>query len=388
MAMTSKPQPDNIRIAWLVPSVEAGAYFGPIIRECNRIFKETVFYTGKVWPNFSSEDPGAHQVQVVGNTRFMESVEVESGYSQGFIVASPAIALDLVKYRPDVIVASAFSLWTLIALLLKPIWRWKVIVVYDGFSPNTSSKATSLRSIIRSGMGRSIDMFIANNRGAEDYLTQTLKLSSEKVLYYPYLTSDVQSLKGKSANIQAEQPLKKPIFTYVGRLIERKGIKALFAACALLEEAGYTDYSLLIIGEGEQQAELKAFAQRENLSAQIIWTGWVEYQQLGECFQLTDVFVFPTYEDVWGMVVLEAMAFGKPVLCSKWAGAMEMIEPGESGYLFDPHHPEELAKLMQYCIDQPAIIAEAGIAAQEKVSQYSPTTTAQIIADLSTTLLS
>ncbi len=385
--MNSKPQPNDIRIAWLVPSVKAGAYFGPIIRECNRIFQETVFYTGQVWPNFSLEDPGAHQVQVVGNTKFMESVKVESGYSQGFIVASPAIALDLVKYRPDVIVASAFSLWTLIALLLKPLYRWKVMVVYDGFSPNTSYKATGLRSIIRAGMGKAIDAFIANNHGAENYLTQTLKISSEKVLCYPYLTSDIQSLQGKPAQIEAAQPLKKPIFSYIGRLIERKGIKALFAACALLEQQGYRDYSLLIIGEGDQQAELEAFTHQAGLSVQIIWTGWVEYQQLGDYFQLADVFVFPTYEDVWGMVVLEAMAFGKPVLCSKWAGAMEMIEPDVTGYLFDPHQPEDLAKQMKYCIQHPEIIAEAGMNAQKTVAAYSPAATAQTIANLSIALL-
>ncbi|MGB3293934.1 MAG: glycosyltransferase family 4 protein [Phormidesmis sp.] len=386
--MNTKPQPNNIRIAWLVPSVKAGAYFGPIICECNRIFKETIFYTGQVWPNFSLENPGARQVQVVGNTKFMESVKVESGYSQGFIVASPVIALDLVKYRPDVIIASAFSLWTLIALLLKPLYRWKVIVVYDGFSPNTSYKATSLRSVIRSGMGKAIDAFIANNHGAENYLTQTLKLPPDKVLRYPYLTSDIESLKGKSARIESAQPLKKPIFTYVGRLIERKGVKALFAACALLEKRGFIDYSLLIIGEGDQQTELQMFAQQESLSAQIVWTGWLEYQQLGDCFQLADVFVFPTYEDVWGMVVLEAMAFGKPVLCSKWAGAMEMIDPGENGYLFDPHQPETLAKLMQHCIEHPEMTAEAGKSAEKAVSQYSPTATARTIASLATALLS
>jgi glycosyltransferase involved in cell wall biosynthesis len=384
--MNSTPQPNNIRIAWLVPSVQAGAYFGPIIRECNRIFKETVFYTGQVWPSFSLEDPGAHQVQVIGNTRFVESVKVESGYSQGFIVASPIIALDLARYRPDIIIASAFSLWTLIALLLKPFYRWKVIVVYDGFSPNTSYKATSLRSIIRSIMGRYIDAFIANNHGAENYLAKTLNLPSDKVLCYPYLTSDIKVLKEKSVRIDTEQPLEKPIFIYVGRLVERKGIKALFAACALLEKQGYTSYSLLIIGEGDQQAELKVFS--NNLSAQIIWTGWVEYQQLGDYFQFADIFVFPSYEDVWGMVVLEAMALGKPVLCSKWAGSMEMIDPGQNGYIFDPHKPEELATLMQQCIDYPEMVAEVGTNAQKTLSQYSPSATAQTIADLSTALLS
>jgi glycosyltransferase involved in cell wall biosynthesis len=75
---------------------------------------------------------------------------------------------------------------------------------------------------------------------------------------------------------------------------------------------GYEGYSLVVIGTGKQREELEAFITERHLEAQV---GWVEYGRLGAYFQQADVFVFPTFEDVWGMVVLEAMVFGKPVFC-------------------------------------------------------------------------
>ena len=384
--MISEVEKNHLRIAWLVPSVEAGAYFGPIIRECSRIFKDTIFYTGQVWPNFSTDDPGALQVQVVGKTKFLASTKVDDGYSQGFILASPKIITHLSHYKPDVIVASAFSLWTLIALLLKPFYKWIVIVVYDGFSPNTSFKATGLRLFIRILMCQPIDAFIANNNGASLYLSKELKVPKSKIHNYHYLTPDSQSLLRQSSQIKSDSEFRHPIFLFVGQIINRKGIQTLLEACCLLKENGLSDYTLMIVGEGSQRQELQDFAREKGLTDQIVWSGWVEYQKVGGYFHIADVFVFPSYEDVWGMVILEAMAFGKPVLCSKWAGAVEMIEAGENGYAFDPHQPEALAKLMRRFIDQPELISEMGRKSAQTVAQYSPATTAKFISDLSKAL--
>jgi glycosyltransferase involved in cell wall biosynthesis len=384
--MNLELEKNQLKIAWLVPSVEAGAYFGPIIYECNKIFKETIFYTGRVWPNFDLDDPGALQVQIVGETKFLESTKIDDGYSQGFILASPKIITYLSKYKPDVIIASAFSLWTLAALLLKPFYKWRVIVVFDGSSPNTSFKAIGMRTFVRILMCQMVDAFIANSNGAGLYLSQVLKVSKSKVHNYPYLAPDSQSLLRHSNEIKLSKEYRKPIFLFVGQIINRKGIQALIDACCLLKEDSLSEYTLLIVGDGSQRKKFQDFANGRGLADQVIWSGWVEYHKLGGYFQLADIFVFPSYEDVWGMVVLEAMVFGKPVLCSKWAGAVEMVKEGENGYAFDPHQPEALAKLMRRFIDQPELISEMCKKSAQTVAQYSPATTAKFISDLSKAL--
>jgi glycosyltransferase involved in cell wall biosynthesis len=182
-------------------------------------------------------------------------------------------------------------------------------------------------------------------------------------------------------NLSETQPVElkqnRPIFLYVGRIIHRKGIKLLLEACALLQAQGYHNYSLLLIGTGEQREELEAFVKDHKLESQVTWVGWVDYGCLGAYFEQADVFVFPTLEDIWGMVALEAMVFGKPVLCSKWAGAAEMIVEGENGYIFDPYKPEELAIAMRRFLDQPELIHSIGQRSQQLITEKNPSSAAQ-----------
>ena len=110
--------------------------------------------------------------------------------------------------------------------------------------------------------------------------------------------------------------------------------------------------------------------------------GWVDYDQLGHYFDASDVFVFPTLEDVWGMVVLEAMVFGKPILCSKGANASEMIVEGQNGYLLDPHDPEGIAAKMKQLIDKPETISSMGSQSKQLISKYTPQIAAQSFAEI------
>jgi glycosyltransferase involved in cell wall biosynthesis len=114
--------------------------------------------------------------------------------------------------------------------------------------------------------------------------------------------------------------------------------------------------------------------------------GQVSYSQLGSYFRAADVFILPTLEDIWGMVVLEAMAFGKPILCSQWAGAAELICDGENGYLFDAHQPEAIATAMQRLIDQPDQIAPMGERSAALIAKHTPTAAAQFLVQVTRTV--
>ena len=163
----------------------------------------------------------------------------------------------------------------------------------------------------------------------------------------------------------------------MGRITPRKGIKSLIEACGILETQGYHDYSLSIVGKGDQRQELETLIKQKGLSDRVTWLGFVEYGQLGAYFQQSDVFVFPTLEDIWGMVPLEAMVFGKPVLCSTWAGAAEMVVEGENGYIFDPYKPEELAEGMRRFLDEPEKIELMGKKSQQLMNKITPKTAAE-----------
>lgn len=369
---------EGLRIAWLVPSVELGAYWQPVLKEFTNVFKNTVFYTGLVWPGFDSQAPGADKIQLVGQMKSLELIKT-TGYSRRLMLVSPGIVRHLIEFKPHVILAQAYSLWTLLALLLKPWGKWRFIIIYDGSSPNADFKDSKIRSLFRRLMSRYADAFIANSYGARDYLIEGVGAKPEQVYTRTYLVPDATTLLQQSLETfeESDIPLKRPIFLYVGRITPRKGLKALLEACSILQSQGYKDYSLLVVGTGEQREELEAFIQERHLEAQVAWVGWVEYGRLGKFFQQADVFVFPTLEDIWGMVALEAMVFGKPVLCSKWAGAVEMVIEGKNGYIFDPFKPDELAIAMRHFLDCPDKIDSMGKQSQQLISKTTPSSAAQ-----------
>ena len=370
---------DNLRVAWLVPSAEAGAYWQPILREFTKYFKHTIFYTTNLWPGFNPDDPDASGIKSIGKMNVLLSDRSHAGYKHGLMYLPLSILKHLVVFRPHVIISNAFSMWVLLAVVLKPILRWKIIILYEGSTPQSDFKESKFRSFFRKLIAKNADTFIANSKAARAYLENFLHVRSDIIVSGPYLVPDSGKTLRRSKNIQLNRTaLKHPTFLFVGRLIERKGIHKLLEACAVLLEKNFDNFALIVVGDGDEKGKLQALAQEKGLSEQIKWVGWVSYEQVSQYFQAADVFVFPTFEDTWGMVVLEAMVFGQPVICSKWAGASEMITEGENGYLFDPYEPEKLADLMQIFIEKSELITSMGERSQHSVATHTPELVAKI----------
>jgi hypothetical protein len=174
---------NNLRIAWIYPSIRRGAYWQPIINEFITVFANTRFCTGYLWSPFNENSLGADIFKTVGKASFVKTTDITGGYSRGYIYASPKIVFPLLKSRPHVILASAFSVWTLLALFLKPIGWWKVIIIYDGSSPNTDFKNSKLRLLSRILMARMADAFISNSQAAVGYLHQDLGIPKSNIHY-------------------------------------------------------------------------------------------------------------------------------------------------------------------------------------------------------------
>ncbi len=378
----------DLRVAWLVPEVELGAYWQPVLREFTKVFKNTVFYTGRVWPGFDPMLPGASAIQLVGETKFVETTKIETGYDRGFIAVSPSIIGHLLKFRPQIVFPQAFSLWTVLVVLLKPVGGWKIAIIYDGSSPNTDFRDSSFRTFVRRILAKFADAFVSNSQAGKRYLVEALNVPEAEVFTRTYLVPDAETLlKPLSTNKVENLGLKQPIFLYVGRITARKGIKTLLEACAILKKQGYSDYTLLIVGKGDQQDELEAFIKEQDFPEQVNWVGWVDYGSLGAYFQQSDIFVFPTFEDVWGMVVPEAMVFGKPILCSNGAASCELVVEGENGYIFDPTNAQELSEKMRIFIDNPDLIESMGESSRQLISQKTPETAAKAYVEVTSFLM-
>ncbi len=114
---------------------------------------------------------------------------------------------------------------------------------------------------------------------------------------------------------------------YVGRLTTEKNIRCLVDLERKLIAAGETNYKFLIVGEGGQQGWLRRNMQRAEI------TGVLRGQELAAAYQRMDTFVFPSLTDTFGLVILEAMASGVPVILAPETGKRVGIVDGVSGFL-------------------------------------------------------
>jgi glycosyltransferase involved in cell wall biosynthesis len=381
----------SIRVAWLFPSLTYGGYWHPVFKAFSQIFPQTKIYTGG-WEGFVQGFEETFCVEVLDTTQFIYLTRRADGHPQQQSCApnigwpSPRLLPRLWQFRPHVIYTSAFSIWTLWAVALKPLLACKVVILHDGCSPTYDYRKSWWRLPLRRWLMGQADAAMTNGPSGKAYLVDVLRAPPAKVCLQPYQVPNLSTLLPKAIPADrgpeaADSLTSAPIaslsvrpmqFLFMGRLVMRKGLNFLLQACAILKARGYEQFNLMIIGEGESEADLKVMAQQLDLS-NLIWEGRVAYDQVGRYFAAADVFVFPTLEDVWGMVLLEAMACGKPALCSRWAGAAEvMVIDGHNGYQFEPRDPDRLATLMQKFLDDPTLATQMGAASQQMMAQYTP----------------
>ena len=375
----TQPSPDW-RIAWLFPSLDLGNYWHPIFSRFSQRFPHTQIFTG-CWPGFAPGFEDSFAVQVVGQSKFIATQRDTGKYVRNVGLVSPKIVGYLLKFKPDVIFASGFSLWTILSLLLKPIGGWQVIIVYEGSSQTYDFQDDPRRLALRRLLVRWADAYMTNSATGKAYLIDILAAAPTRVFAQPYQVPDATALLQRVASVPPLPLAQHPVFLFVGQLVPRKGLHLLLEACALLKTWGHTDYTLLVVGDGPQRSELEQLSRDRNLT-NIHWAGWVAYNQLGSYFTQADVFILPSQEDTWGMVVLEAMVFGKPILCSKWVGAMEMVQPEANGYIFDPYQAEEIAHCMLKLIQTPEQITQMGARSQQIIATHTPPNVVEFLTEV------
>jgi glycosyltransferase involved in cell wall biosynthesis len=362
----------DIRIAFVTPSWARGWRSQPVFREFAKLFPHTVVFTG-YWPGYTRGYEGSFEV------RQLRGVWGRGGKTaEGFTWASPRALWQLFRFRPQVIFTNGFHMCALYALLLKTILNTKVVLLWQGVSAETGGTPGSARLWARRRMARLFDLAISNTKDGVDYLRDAVGFPAAKLWHEICEVADPDSFG--AAEAKPAPAAEHPVFLFVGRTIRKKGLSVLLEAGSLLLKRGMEHFSIVLVGEGDDQPELRRRAQDLRIESKVRWEGFVPYENVGACYQACDVFVLPSLEDTWGVTVPEAMLFGKPILCSKYAGAREMVQHGVNGFVFDPREPQQLADFMARFIQQPELIARLGSASAEIAAQYTPQRTAQVFA--------
>jgi glycosyltransferase involved in cell wall biosynthesis len=116
-----------------------------------------------------------------------------------------------------------------------------------------------------------------------------------------------------------------PRLLYVGRLLEWKGVDIALHAIARIKNR-FPEVAFTIVGQGPARARLQELAARLDLQANVRWLGWQPQGRLGAHYQSADLLLFPSLRDSGGMVVLEALAHGLPVVCTDVGGPGAIVD--------------------------------------------------------------
>lgn len=150
---------------------------------------------------------------------------------------------------------------------------------------------------------------------------------------------DLTESDGGSRADRAEGSREKLTFGFIGTINSAKGIELLIEEFLSL---GPVEAQLLIAGKGKPQYEAELVARYEGPRVKFLG-----YRKQTDFFPSIDVLVVPTLcEEVLGMVIPEAFAFGLPVIASRRGGIPEMVRDGDNGCLFEPRKKGELASIM------------------------------------------
>ena len=149
----------------------------------------------------------------------------------------------------------------------------------------------------------------------------------------------------------------RPELLFIGRLVERKGVHLLLEALALLPAAHRP--LLRVVGDGPERARLEELAGRLQLGADVVFHGFISAEEKVERLAGCDAFVLPAVIDSkgdtegLGVVLLEAMTYGKPVIASAAGGIVDIVRGGRNGFLVPPGDAAALADAIQACVENP-----------------------------------
>ncbi|MCM1140041.1 MAG: glycosyltransferase family 4 protein [Muribaculum sp.] len=324
--------------------------------------------------------------------RFGKNRSAKEGHSQSLGFANDSIEILIPKglygkisnVKADIIIAEGFFKYTPWALLYSLLHR-KPLYIYYERTLHTERKAPWWRKAYRKFISRFAEGFLVNGQETKKLL-ETWGISSSKI-HTGGMCADSEGLKAKIKelgeldiinfrnSLSAVNDSIGLIYIYVGQLIERKGVDELLSAWVEHIELHPND-TLILVGGGVQKDALI----KEYNDPSIVFVGEIDYNTIYKYYASCDVFIIPTLEDNWSLVVPEAMACGLPIACSIYNGChSDLVHEGQNGTNFDPLSHTDIIRALAFFHGQD--LRKMGGISEKIEEKYNPKNAALAIID-------
>ena len=217
---------------------------------------------------------------------------------------------------------------------------------------------------------RGLDRIIAISDAVADFLRDDGGMPPEKVerIYYGIDPSPFDPSIPPPSQRPEDDPLKRPTLGVVARLAPQKGHRVLFDALGAVREV-FPNILVRLVGHEElsTSAELREYAEAQGVADLVRFEGF--RADIPQVMADLDVFVLPSLWEGFGLVLVEAMAAGRPVVASAVGPIPEIVADGETGLLVPPGDPVALAEAIITLLRDPARAAAMGKAGRSRVEQ-------------------
>ena len=161
-----------------------------------------------------------------------------------------------------------------------------------------------------------------------------------------------------------------------------KGIDLNLKALGFLQAGGIRDWHYTVVGDGPERPKLESMAARLGIKDRVHFTGRLSHQDAIKAIMEADVFSLPSRKESFGVVYLEAMACGKPVIGCSGTGAADIIVDKENGMLIPPEDVQSLAEAFAALIRNRSLGISMGYAGRQRVRDFTWDRTALSYLDL------
>ena len=361
--------------AYLFPSSPIfGAYRVPLFDELHRRLGDDFLVIAERQqrdPNSQIAVHDGHFPRLLLNSRRIDiSRRHDDALETPFgVTLTPGLLPALLRVNPRAVISNNFSTWTLTSLLA----GYPTILFWEG-TAHTERTVTPWRQNLRRWITRRITAFVANGTLSKRYLVEALGADPSRVfeggmgpeLPPPHL----------ARSTPRERPAGAPLrFLLVGRLVKLKGVATLLRAAAALRRHGgeSVPFEVHVLGDGPERPALERLTQELGIASQVTFLGAVPASAVWDSYADADVFVLPTFQDNWPLVVPEAMFMAMPILLSRDSGStVDLIREGENGFAFDPADHDQLAALMETYLRDPEAVRRHGTRGREMADRYTP----------------
>ncbi|HEY91098.1 MAG TPA: glycosyltransferase family 4 protein [Dehalococcoidia bacterium] len=192
---------------------------------------------------------------------------------------------------------------------------------------------------------------------------------------------DLEPFSDKVAPFEEYRDGKKNIL-FVGRLEFRKGLNYLLNAFLLVKRE-IPDVRLIVVGPGTRlRRRYERWVQKTGLEKDVIFAGYVSNEDKARYYKTADIFCAPaTSRESFGIVLLEAMATGKPVVATNIPGYASVVSDGEDGILVPPQNYNELSRALKTLLNDENLCEQMGMKGKAKSRNFSWELVAQQVMD-------